>query len=244
MKKLSLMKHQQPRVLGLAACAVLCMGPVVACGQVYAAPPYAPPANVAPPYVPPAYVNDYDKDLGFYVGGNVGPSFMPNFQSHRFGFPGDFHMDAGVRSGAEVGYNFLATRAITLGGEFETGAIYNKISRAYDQGMTITRRGDFYQVPMLGNLVLKFHPNSQIVPYIGVGGGGDASWARLNSWGFYGYDHKSDKVDPAAQGMAGVRFKLNSQMDVGLGYKFLADFPGTGKYIATHSATASFTVRF
>jgi len=234
MKEPSAMKHRQTPALGLAAGAVLFAGLTVASAQV----------DVASAYVPPPYAADSGKDLGFYVNGDVGPSFMPDFQSSRFGFPGNFRMDTGVRSSAELGYNFLATRRLTLGDEFESGAIYNHISHVWDAGSPISLRGDYYQVPLLDNLVLKFHPNSFCAPYVGVGGGADCSFARIHSPSFSGSHDSSDRVDPAAQGMAGVLLRLNSNMDVGLGYKFLADFPDKGKYIATHAVTANFTVRF
>jgi len=44
--------------------------------------------------------------------------------------------------------------------------------------------------------------------------------------------------------MAGVKFRINSMSEVGLGYKFLADFPVHGSYIGTHAVSAPFTVRF
>jgi opacity protein-like surface antigen len=229
MKKPSTMKHRRIPAPGLAACAVLFAGLTVASAQVN---------------VPPPHVADAGKDIGFYVNGDVGPSFMPDFQSSRFGFPGNFRMDTGVRSDGEVGYNFLATRKLTLGGEFETGAIYNRISHVWDAGSARSLRGDYYQVPLLNNLVLTFHPNSFCVPYVGVGGGADCSFARINSPGFLGCRDHSDKVDPAAQGLAGVRFRINSKTDAGLGYKFLADFPDKGKYIATHAVTASIQFKF
>lgn len=237
--RLSTIKHPKICVLGLAACAVFSLGPVVASAEVYAA-----TSPVAPPYVAPHYDADFSKDTGFYASGEVGPSFMPDFQSSRFGFPGSFRMDTGLRASAELGYNFLATSRFTLGGEFESGLIYNRISHVRDAGSPLSLRGDYYQAPLLNNLVLRLHPNSFVTPYVGVGGGGDCSWARIDKPGFYGSETHSDRVDPAVQGMGGVRFRLNDRMDVGLGYKYLAAFPNEGKYIGTHSVMANFTVRF
>jgi opacity protein-like surface antigen len=111
-------------------------------------------------------------------------------------------------------------------------------------GPPTTLRGKYYQVPLLGNLVLKLHTGSFVVPYVGVGGGGDYPEARIHSPGFFGSETENNRVDPAVQAMGGVRFRVNAISDVGLGYKFLADFPNEGRYIATHSVTASFTVRF
>ena len=242
MKKLNIMRYQKLRFSGLAAFAVLSLGVTMASAQVDVAQPY--------PFPPPLaahspYATDSSRDLGFYLNGDLGSSFMPDFQSSRFGFPGNFRTDVGMRFSAQPGYNFLAARRLTLGGEFETGVIYNRISHVYDAGSPTPWRGEYYQVPLLGNLVLKCHASSRVVPYVGVGGGGDISWARIHSPGFRDFGGSSnDKFDPAAQGMAGVRFHLNSISDFGLGYKFLADFPSDGKYIATHSVVACFTVKF
>jgi hypothetical protein len=192
----------------------------------------------------PAYVPNAGNDLGFYFNGDLGPSFMPDFQSSRFGFPGSFSTRSGARLDAEPGFNFLAAGPLTLGGEFETGVIYNRLHSITEAGAATWYRGDYYQVPLLGNLVLKIHPDSLVVPYVGVGGGGDASWARIRWPGFFGYETRSDEVDPAVQAMGGVRFRLAPDCDLGVGYKFLAAFPNEGRYIATHAAAVTFTVRF
>jgi hypothetical protein len=243
MKKLSMAKYKRIVFCATAACAFFALGLASASAQAY----------VAPPYVPPIYVPEYDRGLGFYFNGDLGPSFMPNFQSSRFGFPGTFSPRPGVRLGAEPGFNFMATDGLTLGAEFETGVIYNYLHNVWGPGLSQPIRGDYYQVPLLGNLEFKLHPDSFVVPYFGVGAGGDYSWARIRTPGFFGsgfgspppyFESHDDRIDPAVQGMGGVRFRINSFGDVGVGYKFLADFPNSGKYIATHAVVATFTVRF
>jgi opacity protein-like surface antigen len=218
----------------MAACTVLALGLTTASAQL----------AVAPPYVAPAYTADSSEDLGFCLSGDLGPSFIQNFQSSRFGFPARISARPGARFGVEPGYNFLATDALTIGGEFETGVIYNSLHSVSKPGAPWPLRGDYYQVPLLGSLVLKVHTGSFVEPYVGVGGGGDYSAARIRSPGFFGFRTRSDEIDPAVQGMAGVRFRLNRISNVGLGYKFLAAFPNQGQYIGTHSVLASFTVRF
>jgi opacity protein-like surface antigen len=241
MKKLYMLKHLLIPAWATTACAFLTLGVASASAQVYA----------PPTYVAPIYVAEYSPDVGFYLNGNLGPSFMPDFQSSRFGFPGSFSTRPGVRFGAEPGFNFLSGNGLTLGAEFETGVIYNYLHSVQDAGAPTPLRGDYYQVPLLGNLELKFHPGSFVVPYVGIGAGGDWSEARLHLPGYFGFgpgsygsENRSDEVDPAVQAMGGVRFKINSMIDVGMGYKFLAAFPSEGRYIATHAALATVTVRF
>lgn len=235
MKLLVIMKHQNILTWFTATGTFLSLGLATASAQTS-----SPPAYAAPIY----YGHDYSKDFGFYLTSEIGPSFMPKFQSDRFGFPGTFSPRPGIRLGVEPGFNFLASDGITLGAEFETGVIYNYLHSIEDAGAPTPMRGDYYQVPLLGNVVLKMHPCRFVTPYVGVGGGGDYSDARMHTPGFFGSDTWDDRIDPAAQAMGGVRFRINSFCDAGIGYKFLADFPSDGKYIATHAALATFTVRF
>jgi hypothetical protein len=242
MKNIPMVKHRLLLLWSTTACAILSVGLVAASAQVYA----------APTYVAPAYGADSSQDLGFYITSDFGPSFMPDFQSSRFGFPGSFSARPGVRFGAAPGFNFLATGKLTLGAEFETGVIYNYLNSVtattppmgFGAGATAPMRGDYYQVPLLGNLVLKFHPDSFVIPYIGVGGGGDYSDVIIHTPGLFGSSTWDDQINPAVQAMAGIRFRLNAMSDVGFGYKFLAAFPNSSSYIGTHAAVATFTVRF
>jgi opacity protein-like surface antigen len=210
------------------------MGLAGASAQTYVEPAYGPPpADYGPG-------NDY----GFYLNGDVGPSFIPDFQSSRFGFPGSFSARPGVRAGLEPGFNFVSTDSLALGAEFESGIIYNYLYRIDNAGAPTSLRGDYYQVPVLGNLVLRLHTGIGIVPYIGVGGGGDYSSARIHNPGIFHSDTWDDEFDPAVQAMAGVHFRLNPVAEVGFGYKYLADFPDEGWAVATHAVEASFRVRF
>jgi opacity protein-like surface antigen len=213
-------------------CALLTLAPMIAFAQ-------APPVYEMPF---PAPLEAYG--LGWYLGGDLGPSFLQNFQSSRFGFPGGFTARTGFRFDLEPGYNFLTAPALTLGGEFETGILYNYLSSVTENGFSGSLHGDYYQVPILANLVVHFHTDSIVLPYVGVGGGGDYSEARIHSPGFFGYENTNDRIDPAVQGMAGVRFRINPVTDVGLGYKFLAAFPSGGHYIGNHSILANFVVHF
>ncbi|SPE57124.1 exported hypothetical protein [Verrucomicrobia bacterium] len=180
--------------------------------------------------------------LGFYLAGDAGISVLPDFNSSRFGGPARFSADPGARFSLEPGYDFLSTRQLTLGAEFETGAIYNRLNSINVGGTSTDMRGDYYQVPFLGNLVLKFGPDSWVKPYIGVGGGGVYSHARIHGdfdeWAW------SDQTDPAVQAMAGVRFQLTPFADLGLGYKFLMVLPGDDNQVYTHAVLASFNLAF
>jgi len=228
MKKLNNSRYQQLLAWAAVACAALGFG-LAASAQTNTLTTLAPDSN---------------KDLGLYLSGDAGSSFLPDTDTSRFGFPGKLSARRGLRTDIAPGYNFLATDKFTLGGELETGLIYNHLSSVSKAGSSVTFRGDYYQVPMLGNLVFKAHPTPWCAPYVGAGAGGDYSWAGIHSPGFAGFQTSSSEIDPAAQALGGVRFKVSARCDVGVGYKFLAAFPAEGKYIGTHSVGASFSMRF
>ena len=216
----------------MAACGGLCLGLTSASAQYY--------------YPPPAYHSDPAREIGFYLNGDVGPSFVQDFNSSRFGFPGSFSTRPGVRFGVEPGFNFLASDSLTLGAEFETGVIYNYISSIRNAGAGTNLRGDLYQVPVLGNLVLKLNTDSFVLPYLGVGGGGDYSSVSIRNQPFFHFGNSTtdDEFDPAVQAMVGVRFRITPISEVGVGYKFLAAFPNEGSTLTTHAVQASFTLHF
>ena len=110
-------------------------------------------AQTPPVYYTTAPSTGYSRGLGWYLSGDLGPSFMQTFQSSRFGYPINFSPDAGLRFSLEPGCDFFATSRLSLGGEFETGAVYNRVS-VWPAGAPLPFRGESYQVPVLGDLVL------------------------------------------------------------------------------------------
>ena len=204
-------------------------------------------AQIAPGPSTPTLSYQSSSDVGFHLDADLGPSIMQNFNSPRFDFPGHFSADPGVRFSISPGYDFLSTRALTLGADLETGVIYNLVNKVEDAWVSVPRvRVNYYQVPLLAGLTFKFHPNSFFTPYVGISGGGDYSAARLHPRAFVGdTESSSDDIDPAVQGAAGLQMRLNSRSDVGFGYKYLAALPGGGSSpIITHAVLASISYKF
>jgi opacity protein-like surface antigen len=231
----------------LAACAAtacLAISMTAASSQVVIRPYPADGVVYAPAYYSPLAYSHPVNGLGFYVSGDLGISVLQDFNSSRFGFPGRFSADSGVRFGIEPGFDFLSTSRLTLGAEFETGVIYNYLSSINEAGAPTGLRGDYYQVPLLGNLVLKLHPGPVVTPYIGVGAGGVYSSATIRPNYRYGFWTSSDETDPAVQAMVGIRFQLNPFTEVGLGYKYLATLSGGNRDVATHTVLASLGMDF
>jgi hypothetical protein len=204
-------------------------------------------AQVVPGFVAPTANYESSPGTGFHLSADLGSSLMQNFNSPRFGFPGHFSADPGLRFSIAPGYDLVSTRALTLGADVETGVIYNRIDKVEDSSVPAPGvRVNYYQVPLLAGLTLKFHPNSFLTPYVGISGGGDYSAARLHPRAFVGdTESSSDDLDPAVQGAAGLRMHLNSRSDLGLGYKYLAVLPGgSSSPIITHAVLASFDYQF
>lgn len=169
---------------------------------------------------------------------------MQDFNSSKFGFPGHFSPRVGERFCVAPGFDFFSAGGLSIGADFETGFIYNDIHNIQSSGQGTDLHVDNYQVPILGDLVFKFHPNSWVTPFIGVGGGGDYFHGVVRQYGFFGDWYSDDQINPAVQAMAGVRFRMNSAIDFGLSYKYLAAFPDGNAAIATHAVLASVSFKF
>jgi hypothetical protein len=219
-----------------AATALAQPGPYYPSGPVY----YQP----APYYQSAPYFTHQANGLGFYLGGELGLNVMQSFNSQRFGFPGRFDADPGTRFTVSPGFDFVSSRPVTIGVEFETGVLYNHIYSIVNAGVPTSFRGDYYQVPFLGNVVFKFHPDPFITPYLGIGGGGVYSSLQTYSYGNYWNGPTSDETDPAVQAKAGVRFRLNPFLEVGIGYTFLGVIPGGNRFVGNHSVVASASFDF
>jgi hypothetical protein len=203
---------------------------------------YGGPVYGAPVHYP-TYYGDSSSDLGWHFGMDLGPSILQDFNSSKFGFPGHFSARVGERFSVSPEFDFFTSSQITLGANFETGEIYNDINNVQEAGEGTPFHIRYWQVPVLGGLTLKFHPDSFVVPYIGVSGGGDYSFGRIHEDGYYGSVGSDGQINPAVEATAGVRFRLNSVIDFGIGYKYLAAFPSGNAAIANHAVLASLNIK-
>lgn len=133
----------------------------------------------------------------------------------------------------------------------QTAEIWNSVDTL--NGQSVSGAGlsvDIHQIPVLANLVYKTPVKSGFSGYLGAGAGGIASIFSVSGEGTSASD---TDYTFAYQGMAGVKYQIAPNMDVGLGYKFLGTldhhwtlegegFSTTSLY--THSILATFTFRF
>ncbi len=196
---------------------------------------------------------------GPYLRVGVGPSFFENGRLTQFGGPAGNPVEfkTGLAADAAFGYAFNKYLATDL----EIGAVGAEIKSV--PGF-FTDRTYLDNVSFLANVTLSYPiPRTIVVPYIGAGAGGsvtvfDTDGFGDESIGVFGND--SDTVF-AWQAFAGLRFKLNRHMSLGLGYKYFTTedssfsyppaFPGLGPNlplafsgVKTHSVMVTFRMNF
>jgi opacity protein-like surface antigen len=148
-------------------------------------------------------------DSGWFLNGDVGPSFVNNMSlttENLFG-PGTtttrYSFKTGVR--ADLGWGYQFENGLALG--MEAGYLYNSVDLANTGGLVSP---DFNQVPVLLDLNYTLPLNFPLKPYLGIGAGVIAS-------GFNGLGG----VDGAGQLQAGLKYDVSQRVDLGVGYKLL-----------------------
>jgi hypothetical protein len=210
----------------------------------------------------------YAEGEGPYLNADVGPSFLQGLPAGthvdtgtRFSLVPGYRIYnddiLGISMQFETGVIWNSYKD-SCNGDFNQGYPYGAFGGS--------RRTDLYQVPFMAGFEYAFHAGGIVEPYVSIAGGGvytdaqnrsDSWWGQgynngYNGWygqsgwngqSGWGLEHKSS-VSGAAQGGAGVRFKLNTHMELGVGYKFLASFPSGVDYLGTHSVSLTFVWRF
>ena len=167
----------------------------------------------------------YADGEGPFLNTDIGASFIT-------GLPSGVSVNPGVRFSLVPGYRVYNDDIFGVSLQFETGVIWNSFNNSSS--------GDLYQVPFLAGVEYAFHTGSIVEPYIGVAGGGVYSDFDFNSR----FENNQSSVSGAVQGMAGIRFKITNNAELGVGYKFLAAWPSNVDYVGTHSASVTFVIRF
>lgn len=153
--------------------------------------------------------------------------------------------DTGYRVDLAAGFQLNRWAAV----ELETGWLENSIEHSHHSWMG--------QAPLLVSFVARLENESPFVPYIGVGAGGALSvlHARISTPDGLLIADNATAATFAYQAMAGVAFKLDRNMELNVGYKFLGtaeqryeveDFDSDLKLkdIQNHFIGASFTWKF
>ncbi len=98
--------------------------------------------------------------------------------------------------------------------EAELGFIYNAGDSVGDEPL-VSQNPDYCQVPLMGNVIYTLPLRGPVSAYVGAGIGG--------VWGVLWHDilGSEDGVAFGYQAIAGVKYALNEELDLGLSYKFL-----------------------
>jgi opacity protein-like surface antigen len=205
------------------------------------------------------YYSDTPSGAGPYFRVGLGPSFFEDGRLTQFGGPANSKVEfnTGFAGDAAIGYAFNQY----IAADFEVGGVGAEIKSV--PGF-YTRHTYLDNVSYLANVTLSCPiPRTIVVPYIGVGAGGSTTVFDTDGFGnnfvtVFGND--TDTVF-AWQARAGLRFRLNSQMSLGVGYKYFATedssfgygpgFPGGGPNlpisfdgVRTHSVMVTFQMNF
>jgi len=162
---------------------------------------------------------DTARSQGFYLKGDTGVAFSEDVDVRRFLGPAPgvkIDLETGGRFSVAGGYNFNDW----IGVQLETGVIYNEIDSITGAGNV---EGSLSHVPLLASVVLRYDkPNCPVVPYVGIGMGGDSSsiWLDDVRVGAFVVDGSDAELVFAWQAFAGLRYRINQHMSVGGGYKY------------------------
>jgi opacity protein-like surface antigen len=157
--------------------------------------------------------------------------------------------NTGARGDLDLGYNFSPCAAA----ELEGGFMWNSIDKVFGQPLSLSHQSaDLYSIPILLNFFVKIPTHTPVIPYFGIGGGGNVSIIKFKD---NGEDFTESDVEPAVQGEAGLRFMLCRNASLGVGYKFMAtlaqryDFRSIDDHLSlagiyTHTVFLDFKVNF
>jgi len=171
-----------------------------------------------------AFEDDFYPE-GVYGWYEAGPALVESAELRDFfGNPVNGNavkLDPGFHFGIGIGREL--TRFLSV--EVESGFNYNKLKSI--AGATASS-GNFYRVPVMGNVVLQFPNRTGLVPVIGAGVGGQ--WVTLDaqniSLGATTVAESSDTWVFGYQGYAGVRYEFSERFSLGLFYHYnVADAP-------------------
>lgn len=177
---------------------------------------------------------------GPYFRAGIGPTIFQDSELKGFtiagagnGSSGQVNYDVGVSADGAFGWAF--NRYVGL--DFETGYTWGRMNSVQNYSANGSTMGN---IPFLGNLTLSLPiPHTNIVPYVGGGVGGSDSIFGAHHFtdtnptdtlfNNFAEGSESDVVF-AYQAFAGVRFMLDPNISLGIGYQFFATGNPTFSY--------------
>lgn len=194
-----------------------------------------------------AAVNTGAQDDKWYLDADGGAAIQQDVNVKNGG--GKTVFDTGFRTGLALGYNFCDSLAAQL----ETGVIGNSINSISGTSLSaVGASAETYEIPMLADVIYKIPTRSGFTPYFGVGAGGAATMLRSSNVPL-GFPASDTDFTFACQGLAGLKYAIGKNMEVGVAYKFIATTDHSWSQggvtfrtdgTMTHSMVATFTWKF
>jgi opacity protein-like surface antigen len=144
--------------------------------------------------------------------------------------PDNIHSDIGGTAGIKLGYNlpyFADLNFMTVQPAFEIEGLYLGTKSTYTTlGGALNDHTSYNSGAGFLNTIVRFDFKQPIVPYLGIGAGGEylTSHTDWSGPGVHVTGLGGDTFDFAAQGLAGVDFKLMAHITVFTEYKFINAF--------------------
>jgi len=156
---------------------------------------------------------DWTQNL--YLRADAGAIFQQDADLSQTGAPTyTASFSPGVRVDLAAGYNLTQSLAL----EVEPGFTWNSIDSLSGHHLATGESADLYSVPILANLVYKFHATGGWTPYLGAGIGGDVG---IFDGMVRNFDYSDTDLTFAYQAQAGVNYALSDHASIGFAYKFL-----------------------
>ena len=190
---------------------------------------------------------------GPYFRAGIGPTIFQDGELKGYSFSsapgiagftgptGTVKYDVGVSGDAAFGWAFNRY----VGVDFETGYTWGRMDSVQNYNANGSTMGN---IPFLGNLTLSLPiPRTNIVPYVGGGVGGADSIFDAHSFSPASVSVPGDTLQGsesdavfAWQAFAGVRFMLDPNVSLGIGYRFFATGNPTFSYPPSPNLNAEF----
>jgi opacity protein-like surface antigen len=150
---------------------------------------------------------------GVYLQGEAGAVFMQDLQVN-VGSREKLSFNPGVRGDLVLGYKFNQSWST----ELDCGVLWNSFNKYGNYSFPSNEQAELYQIPILVNYLYRLPIKGSFEGFLGGGVGAVVSKFHLNDQGL---DFKNSDLTFGGQVMAGVKYHLSSQADLGLAYKFL-----------------------
>ena len=152
----------------------------------------------------------------------------------------------GVRCDLSLGYAIPVVKHLTIAPAAEMGILYSSLNTLSTASGTANVSGSFYQIPVMGDLIVNWEFFPHCVLY--GGGGAGVEYNKLNVSGntaVHGFstDITNGEAGFAWQVLTGIRYTIGAT-EISVGYKYLSSDASGLNTIGNSAIMAAFAVHF